>query len=287
MIHKLVLTPGSRLFDRLQKSWENIKTHKILGILLVGGFLGALITIELSRLGLLTDSLADRIGGNHFTAVPFAFTLLLIVEIISLVFVIAQSVANSLGKQLELFSLILLRKAFIEFGTFGEPITWERASESIYPIAADLGGALIMFVLVAVYFRIQKHRRITQGDEEQTSFVASKKVVALLLLACFAILGLVDFITEVWPGQSSQFFQSFFTLLIFSDILLVLIALRYSTSYPVVFRNSGFAAATVILRLALTAPHFVNALLGVGTAFLCVGLALAYNLFTPETHPAE
>jgi hypothetical protein len=64
-------------------------------------------------------------------------------------------------------------------------------------------------------------------------------------------------------------------------VLLVLVALCYSSSYHVVFRNSGFAAATVIIRLALTAPRYVNVLLGLGAAVFAVGLSLAYNTFSP------
>lgn len=287
MVHRYVLDPGARMFDRLLRQWESLRVHRWLGLVLVGGFLLTLALIEFNRAGWLPNRLVAFLGFSHFTAVTVAFTLLLIVEVVSLVFILAQSVANALGKQLELFSLILLRKAFIEFGSFGEPITWVRASESIGAIVADLGGAAIMFILVALYFRIQKHRRITHGDEEQASFIASKKLVSLLLLVSFAVLGLVDLNSTLLEGESSTFFQSFFTLLIFSDILIVLVALRYSTNFPVVFRNSGFAAATVLLRLALTAPNYVNAVLGVGATVYAVGLSLAYNVFTPETHPEK
>ena len=71
------------------------------------------------------------------------------------------------------------------------------------------------------------------------------------------------------------------TVLIFADVLMVLISLRYSTTYHIVFRNSGFAVATVLIRLALIAPAPVNALLGIASALFALGLTVAYNTFAP------
>ncbi|HXG82627.1 MAG TPA: hypothetical protein VNI84_01245 [Pyrinomonadaceae bacterium] len=83
--------------------------------------------------------------------------------------------------------------------------------------------------------------------------------------------------------ETYPFFEVFYTVLIFSDILLVLISLRYNSTYNVVFRNSGFAVATVLIRLALTAPPFYNVGLGVAAAILSLGLAYIYNNF--DLHP--
>ncbi len=87
--------------------------------------------------------------------------------------------------------------------------------------------------------------------------------------------------------ETFQFFEVFYTVLIFSDILLVLISLRYNSTYSVVFRNSGFAVATVLIRLALTAPPFYNVGLGVGAAILSLGLAYIYNNFALHPPPSE
>jgi hypothetical protein len=62
----------------------------------------------------------------------------------------------------------------------------------------------------------------------------------------------------------------------------VLISTRYSSTYRVVFRNSGVAVSTVLLRLALSAPHYVNALLGLGAALFALALTVAYNRLAPQ-----
>jgi hypothetical protein len=68
---------------------------------------------------------------------------------------------------------------------------------------------------------------------------------------------------------------------VFADVLMVLMSLRYSSAYHVVFRNSGLAVATVLLRLALAAPAYWSALLGLAAALFALGLAVACNRFAP------
>ena len=78
-------------------------------------------------------------------------------------------------------------------------------------------------------------------------------------------------------GQEHSVFEIFYTLLIFADVLIVLISLRYSVAYPVVFRYFGFAVAAVLIRLALTAPRVVDAGLGVIASLFAYALTWVYN----------
>ncbi len=70
----------------------------------------------------------------------------------------------------------------------------------------------------------------------------------------------------------SSFFTSFYTVLIFADVLVVLASLRYSRAYDFAFRYFGFTVATVMIRLALTAPRFFDAAIGVGTMLFALFL---------------
>lgn len=274
------------MFDALDRLWRNAWAHRTLGIVLVIAFLGALAAIGLNRVGALPAPLAARVSTNPFAALHIAFTLLLIVEVLALVFALASSVASALGKQFELLSLILLRDAFLEFGKFTHPIDWSGGMNEVMAILADMAGAMAIFVLIGYYNRIQRHRPLTADEREQASFVAAKKFVALLLLAAFVILALAR-TTRTSAPLNQDFFAVFFTVLIFSDVLLVLISLSFSSSYHVVFRNAGFAAATLVIRLALTAPAYVNVMLGLGAALFALALSFAYNVFAAPVAGAE
>ena len=276
---------AARLFDRLERGWASARQQHRVGGLLVAALLAALAAIEASRLGWLPPPLAAAVPTNHFHAIAFVFTLLLLFEVIGVVFSLAQSVSESVGKQFEIFSLILLRQTFKELATLPEPVGWQEAQRSIGRMGSDAGGALAVFAAVWLFYRLQRHRPITSVAEDREQFVRAKKLVALLLLASFAAIGLHDAWQLLSGGTPYNFFVAFYTLLIFSDILLVLVSLRYTSTYPVVFRNSGFAAATVFLRLALTAPPYVNAALGLGAVLFACGLTAVYNRYPATADP--
>lgn len=268
-------------FDALRDRWEAHRTQQRIGSLLVVAFIASLAVIEANRRGALPATLAPRVATSHFAAIGIVFTLLLLLEVVGLVFALARSVADSVGKQFELLSLIFLRKAFFEFARLGEPLEWGRVVAVVRPMLADMGAALAVFVAVELYYRVQRHRAITAREDEQASFVCGKKVLALALLATFVVLGLLALRHPATGAGMRGFFEVFYTALVFSDVLIVLISLRYSSDYRVVFRNSGFAAATILIRLALTAPEYVDLLLGLGAALFTLALSVAYNACEP------
>jgi hypothetical protein len=224
---------------------------------------------------------------NHFHAVNLAFTLLLLFEVIALVFNLAESVSYSLGKQFEILSLILIRQAIKELTTFQEPVDWTQVKPALLEMGSLASGALVIFVVLGFYYRSQKRLAITLDTHDKASFIAIKKLISLSLFVLFILIGAVDLV-HYFSGQAIYpFFEIFFTVLIFSDILMVLISLRYSSTYSFVFRNSGYAVATVFIRLALTSPNHVSVLLGVGAAVFALGVTLAYNAFAPILQQAD
>jgi hypothetical protein len=290
-----LLIRSSTVFDGLQAWWDSVVTQKRLASALILVFLVGLAMIEAFRLGWLPRPvnawMASHGYDKHFDAIVVAFTLLLLAEVVALVLALSQSVANAAGKQFEIMSLILIRQSFKELTYFDEPIVWgqmgDAVSRRVLFILSDATGALVIFALLAVYYRMQRHRPITRDADERTNFVAGKKLIALLLLACLLVLG-VDSLWTWWIGAEGHgFFEVFYTLLIFADVLVVLISMRYNTPYPVVFRYFGFAVATVLIRLALTAPRVIDAGLGVAGTLFGLALTWAYNSAGPVLHAQE
>ncbi|MDX2128767.1 MAG: hypothetical protein SFU91_07005 [Chloroherpetonaceae bacterium] len=281
MIHS-TLKLTDTIFDAAEQFFEGKSTQRSLANSLALVFLASLIVIEFSRQGWLFEPLASLIPKNHFYAVGLAFTLLLIIEVLSLVFTLAHSTSDSLGKQFEILSIILLRQSFKEFVNFEEPIRWATIGEKIYPVLSDAFGGVIIFLIVGLFYRAQRYIPITKDAQFLTKFYSTKKLLALALLFIFTSIGIYDLVRMVQGVSDTYFFETFFTILIFSDILIIFISLRYSADYQRVFRNSGYALTTVIIRLALTAPPFVNITLGIGAALFALGLTAAYNLFSKE-----
>ncbi len=263
------------VFDPLHHLWEHEKMHKKISITLVLFFLLSLICIELNRRNLLPASLAPTVPRNHFFAVQGAFTVVLILEVISLIFTIPCSFSRSVGKQFEILSLILLRNAFKELSYFPEPITFAGNQQAILHILSDGFGALLIFALLGYYYMVQTRtsdEKMLPGD--LYGFVAAKKGIALILLGIFAVMGVRSVVETMTGSSTGEFFHEFYTLLILTDILVVLISQCFQPSFYAIFRNSGFALSTLMIRIALAAPPFFNVLLGLAAALFAIMLTL-------------
>lgn len=269
-----MLAAAIRLFDLIEDRFERDATRRAFATLVAAAFVLSVAGIELARQGWLPGRLAALLPTNHFRSVDLAFYLVLAWEVAALAIGLAASVANAAGKQFEVFSLILLRHAFEVFGRLDEPVSWAQARGVVLDIGWYAGGALAIFVTLGAYYAAQRHPPLAGSDEGKVSFVALKKLVALALLAIYAALA-----ARAALQEEPRFFTTFYTVLVLADVFLVLAALRHSGAYHLIFRNSGLAASTVVLRLALTAPAAWSAALGVAAGLFALGVTLACNRF--------
>ena len=63
---------------------------------------------------------------------------------------------------------------------------------------------------------------------------------------------------------NSVFFDQFYTVLIVSDVFILLLSLLYSDDFPTIIRNSSFVISTILLKLSFTAESGVAQILIVG-----------------------
>ncbi len=267
-------------FDPLHEFWERDATQRAVAGFLVLVFVLALGTIEMKRQGWMPAPLDHMVPTSHYMAINLAFTLVLVLEVISLIFTLPCSISKAVGKQFEILALILLRSAFKALADFPEPITITGHEQELWVIIADGGGAVAIFALLGVYSLLRRNLDETlRKGEPLFKFVAAKKLVALIMLVIFIGMGIKNGLHFLNGEHPFHFFQSFYTVLIFSDIMLVLIAQRFLPEFRAIFRNSGFALATLLIRLALTAPPYYNVGIGIGAAIFACLLTLVYNIF--------
>jgi hypothetical protein len=280
MLSKFILPIACQVFGFLEKIWNQHRTHVMISRLLVYAFIIGLIIAELAGRGLLPFKHNIH---NHFFAVELAFTLLLLTELLALVFVMPKSVGVSVGKQLEILSLILIRSAFKEFSHFEEPVIWNNLDGPVLKMIADAFGSLAIFVIIGIYYKAQKRRRLTDNEEEHEQFIDFKKLVAIMLLLVFITIGFFDVFSFFVKGNYLSSFNTFYTVLIFSDILIVLIAMRYTLEYASIFRYSAFVLTTVLIRISLTAPPYINAALGIVASLFLLAMTFAFNYFLKKS----
>lgn len=273
-----IFTWATHTFDPIHYFWESKRTQAFVAGILVAVFLAAMAAVELNRRGWAPEWMSWFSHDSHYYAINLAFSLVLILEVIHLVFTVPCSISRAVGSQFEILTLIMLRGAFKQLSHFEEPISIIGHLEPVHEILAASFGALAIFALLGIY------RRFSKPEEEIRSdvlfrFVAAKKIVALGLLAIFVWMGLKDAWLNIHGHHTAEFFPRFYTVLIFSDILLVLIAERYQPKFRSVFRNSGFVLATLLIRLSLSAPPYYREILGLASGVYALLLTLTYNKF--------
>jgi hypothetical protein len=63
---------------------------------------------------------------------------------------------------------------------------------------------------------------------------------------------------------NAVFFDQFYTVLIVSDVFILLLSLLYSDDFPTIIRNSSFVVSTILLKMSFSAESGVAQLLIVG-----------------------
>ena len=271
------------IFDPLQTFYEHERLYRKISVSMVFLFLCSLAIIELNRQGLLPTYLAMLLPKNHFYAVHAAFTVILILEVISLIFVLPCSFSRSLGKQFEILSLILIRNAFKELSYFAEPLGYEGNVDKILHILANGFGALLIFALLGLYYKIQKRSEEDSRHIDLYGFVASKKAISLLLLVSFIGMGGYSLYQTFMGIEHPDFLHGFYTQLILTDILIVLVSQCFHPSAKMIFRNSGYALSTLMIRFALVAPVYYNIFLGSAAMVFAILLTLvSQHLFQQQ-----
>ncbi|MDR0239394.1 MAG: hypothetical protein LBI88_04080 [Deltaproteobacteria bacterium] len=272
------------IFDAMHHAVEHPTPQRRLSTWIFWTFIAALAGIEAKRLGILPPGLAAHTPDNYLEAINLAFTLILILELLSLVFIISCSLSRALIKQFQILALILLRNAFKELTHLQESINIVLDWRPILHIGILGAAALGIFICLGIYQRLPQPTSRMESDMRMR-YVLSKKILGLTLLVFFFCVGVEDLWLFYSTGNNTRFFETIYTVLIFADVALVLIAQRYMHNFHATFRNVGFVLATLLIRIALGAPPPWDALIGICAILYALALTWAITRFDPRTIP--
>jgi len=273
-----ILIAAEKLYLKIKTHWETERTHRMVSNLLVAMFLVSLILFVLIKNGIVPAKGILQAFANPFFSIEISFTFLLLTEIISMIFVLPKSVAKSVAKQFELLSLIFLRHGFQEFSAV-HSLDWKEMIKPVEHMFVYGAVSLFIYFIIGMVYKKQRRILICKTDAAQRNFVRFKRGISLLLLVAFLIVVLLDFKDLFLRGIYVSSFHTFFTVLIFSDILVLLITIRYALDYRTMYRYSAFILATIFIRIALTSTPYYDVMIGATASVYLLLLVLTYNYF--------
>ena len=245
------------LYDSIHSAWGRFSIIRKTAMFAAIAFVCSGMAIWANKMALLPAGLAVWVPTNYYASIQIVFTMVLLVEMVELIFALADSVALAVRKQLEIMSLILLRDVFKAISQLNGPLHLEEHSMVLLQVGSVALGGYILFIIRGLFLKMHYVQQYTAMEQ----YLAVKKCVALALLVAFVGIGIYNSYTVVFRAVPSNFFHHFYTTLIFADILIILVGQYFLPSFHITFRNSGYAVSTLIMRVALEAPYHISAAL--------------------------
>ena len=259
----------------------------------IAGFAIHLALIFLARTLPHPPLLIAEVGRNYLTAISTPFSFILFYEVLTLIAALPASTTRSIANQFEIVSLIFIRDVFKDIAIASQLVTGHRLAHDALPVFLDMWAGLLMFLLVAIFQHVALQRVRPPGTPDRARglrrFIAQKKVVAIglamLLLAMatynfgvFAIHTYRNLTTgQSMPGPATTFYNDLFTVMIFTDVLILILSLVVSGQYEMVFRNAAFVVSIILIRFSLTEGYPYGAPLALVAMVFGILTLLVFN----------
>ena len=286
----------------LMFSEESRLTLKHLAIYLsVAGFVIHLALIYLAQALPHPPPLIAQAGRNYLTAISTPFNFILFYEVLTLIAALPASTTRSIANQYEIVSLIFIRDVFKDIATASDLVNEHRLSLEALPVFFDMWSGFLMFFLVAIFRRASRHRlcfTLTAAESPGAArFMAQKKVVAVglaTLLPAMAAYNLGVFAISIYNAlqtgrgaiePATTFYNDLFTVMIFTDVLILILSLAVSAQYELVFRNAAFVVSIILIRFSLTEGYPYGAPLALVAMIFGILTLLAFNFHLRLTDP--
>ena len=255
------------------------------------GFIVHLLLIYAKKYEWFKISFESSLLIDPISAIYTPFSIILIYEIYLLVVNLPRSFTTSVSKQFEIISLILIRRIFADIPKINLEANWLNTQENIQLIY-DVLGVLIIFFLIFLFNKARSRLPKKPINPNIQSFVASKKIVSLILLPILIITSFISiyqwiyglFYLKITSDINSIFYNEFFTILILADVLILLLSFQYTERYSQLIRNTGFVICTILIRLSFGVSGLTNVLLIISS--VAFGLVIL-NIYNMEENPLQ
>ena len=279
------------LFSKIFSEQIIKKFEKYILYLASVGFVIHLSIILLNNYNLIELSVVGtNLFSNPISALYTPFSFILVYEAFLLIYYIPRSFTTAVGKQYQIMSLIVSRKIFKDIPLVDLNANWlENANNQ--QLVFDLVGVLVIFFLIYLFKITKEKLPIKPVSEKLDRFIASKKLVSIVLLPILftiCIFSFVNWFNGVFVEESfnenlnNLFFNEFFTILILADVFILLLSFQYTERYSQLIRNTGFIISTILLRLSFSVSGLTSILLIISGIIFGLLILMIYNAIERE-----
>jgi hypothetical protein len=287
------------LHSKLLSEETKEKSERLIVIIAIVSFMLHLIIIFLIKFDAISINPNTNLLINPIGAIYTPFSFIIVYEVYLLVYYLPKSITGYVGKQYEIITLIIIRRLFKDLATMEISSNWFHVKNDLQ-FSYDLLATIILFFLIYIFYKIRQAGRENKPlpKFETDNFIRQKKVIALVLVPVFVGLSIFSFYNWISDaGSLSDFFESmkdvnkiffndFFTILILTDVLLLLLSLFYTDKFNIVIRNSGFIISTILIRLSFGIEGFLNPVLVVAAIIFGILLLFVSNRFDRDILPS-
>ena len=271
--------------DKMQKKFESF--------ILFAATIGFIIHLSLIGFNYFKildfGSFEGTLLTNPISAIYTPFSFILVYEIYLLLLYLPRSFSTSISKQFEIVSLIVIRKIFKDIPSMDFSENWFNSYINL-ELLINLIGVLIIFYLIFLFKLNKKRAPIKTSEINLKSFIRSKKIVSLILCLILLFSSVNTFSNWIYDLTLSYqnydivlkdvddlFFNDFFTYLILTDVVILLISFKFTMGFSKVLRNTGFIISTILLRLSFSASQFFDIILILISVTFALMILKIYN----------
>jgi hypothetical protein len=291
-------------YSKLLSGKVREKSEVVIISIAIVSFMIHLLLVALVNLNILGLKDYSGIFTNPIAAIYTPFSFILIYEVYLLVYYLPKSTTIYIGKQYEIITLILIRRIFKDLANLEFTSDWFKVQYDLQ-FTYDLVATLVLFFMIFIFYRLndRKFDELHSDNRlpaEIVKFIKMKNIIAMCLIPVFLILGTLGLIRWIHGNffslsqmagsiqdSNSIFFNDFFTILILTDVLLLLISFLYTDKFSKVIRNSGFIISTILIKLSFGIGGLLNTVLIVVAVFFGVAILFIHNQYEKITLPEK
>lgn len=273
-----------------EKTREKVE-NSILFIALISFFIH-LALIYLLKFDILSLPFSSDLLNSPISAAYTPFSFILVYEVYLLIYYLPKSFTTYITKQYEIITLIIIRKLFKDLSALELTENWFDIKGDLQ-FTYDLIASILLFYLIYLFQKQGKRKEVLKSymDPVTQKFVQKKKVIALILVPLFFVMGIYTFINwstgfslsnnDIAPFESinNLFFDEFFTILILVDVVLLLISFFYTNEFHKTIRNSGFIISTILIRMSFGVGGLISTVLIVVAVLFGLAIITIHNKY--------